>query len=304
MMPGRPLFVVGYPRSGTTLLQGLLATQEGWYSFPESHYFSVVERALSFDGARMVRPESLPAGLDRLHEKTGVRFAPALVAGLTRQARAGKLGSRDIFEALLRYWLDEFHPGWPARLSDWIEKTPTHANWLFRIHEVYPEARFVHLVRHPVPAIASRIAKFPFNRTTPPEHLARHWMALQDNVEHFREAHPGRIRILRYEDLAENPESVLAATSDFLGFAFDFARLERFSDAVARYILPAEPWKADHPGWPPVNTNRDYFGRLDSTMVTLIEAVTAPGMARHNYAPFAQVESTGAAAVCKAGEEG
>ena len=35
----RPIFIVGCPRSGTTLLQCLIATQKGVVTFPETHFF-------------------------------------------------------------------------------------------------------------------------------------------------------------------------------------------------------------------------------------------------------------------------
>jgi hypothetical protein len=39
-LPENPVFVVGYPRAGTTFLQSLLATQEGFMAFRETHFFS------------------------------------------------------------------------------------------------------------------------------------------------------------------------------------------------------------------------------------------------------------------------
>ena len=37
-----PIFIVGYPRSGTTLLQSMLYTQKNIYSFPETHFFTKI----------------------------------------------------------------------------------------------------------------------------------------------------------------------------------------------------------------------------------------------------------------------
>ena len=45
-LPQDPIFIVGYPRSGTTLLQSLLATQENVYSMPETHFFTAISRSI------------------------------------------------------------------------------------------------------------------------------------------------------------------------------------------------------------------------------------------------------------------
>src|SRR4051794_7029657 len=45
----RPIFVVGAPRSGTTLVQCILSANSQAYSLPETHFFSVVLPALGVD---------------------------------------------------------------------------------------------------------------------------------------------------------------------------------------------------------------------------------------------------------------
>ncbi len=282
-LPSNPTFIVGFPRSGTTLMQGILSTQVGWFSVPETHFFSVVERSLVANEAGQVEEACLGAVLESIHEKTRVRFAASVVDELTRTARDGRLVPRDIFETLVGHWLDLFHPGWEAELTDWIEKTPTHANFLFRILAVYPEARFVHVVRHPLPAIASRIAKFPFNRDTPPEQLARQWNLLQDHVASFALSYPHRLKTVRYENLVESHASVLESVSAHLGFVFDHSRLALYGETVSHLVLPDEPWKVDAPGWPPTSTNARSSAMLSSESATAIERITAPWLARLGY---------------------
>ena len=41
-----PIFIVGFPRSGTTLLQSLLCTQKGVVSFPETHFFDIIAKTI------------------------------------------------------------------------------------------------------------------------------------------------------------------------------------------------------------------------------------------------------------------
>ena len=38
-----PIFIVGFPRSGTTLLQTMVSTQKNILSFPETQFFNIYE---------------------------------------------------------------------------------------------------------------------------------------------------------------------------------------------------------------------------------------------------------------------
>ena len=57
ILPQNPVFIVGNGRSGTTLLQSLLATQNGVYSFPETHFFSHVYPLLESDSGGFLAPD-------------------------------------------------------------------------------------------------------------------------------------------------------------------------------------------------------------------------------------------------------
>ncbi len=67
-----PVFVVGYPRSGTTLMQSLLATQDSIISLPETHFFTLVRNCLQVDNDR-IGYESLEKAIDKIREK--IRFS-------------------------------------------------------------------------------------------------------------------------------------------------------------------------------------------------------------------------------------
>ena len=54
-----PIFILGFPRSGTTLIQTLLITQDHYFSFPETHYFCTILRFIKTDKKGFIKPKCL-----------------------------------------------------------------------------------------------------------------------------------------------------------------------------------------------------------------------------------------------------
>lgn len=293
-LPQNPIFIVGYPRSGTTLLQRMLAAQPDLYTFPETHYFNVVEKEIRWDknaGDEIISPDSLPAILEKIYEKMTLRFTAAEKAALMLLSANRKLSSKKIFETVVSHYLMRLNPGSRDNPSfRWIEKTPNHAHFLDRIVFLYPQARILHVVRHPVPAIYSRKLKFPFNKETPVVELARRWNRMLLDVETFRQKYPDHIYTLRYEDLVKDSDEQLRKVAFFLNINPDNWKLpflkERNNREAERFILPSEKWKLDDLKNEMNITNHRYRDVKDSEETGRIEEITMELMSRYNYEPF------------------
>ena len=288
-LPQNPIFVVGYPRSGTTLMQSMLVTlttSPCLLSFPETHYFNVLEKVVAPTG-KLVSHDSLRNSRDLLVEKTGLAQKDAGFNRLCDLARRRELTSQDLFERIvsenLRTRKDRTGVNSAFR---WVEKTPYHANFLPRIFRMYPEARCVFMVRHPVPAVMSRKHHFPFNRLTPLEELGRHWERMGINVMEASNRFPDRVLTIRYEALVTDPERWVAELSRFLKISMDSGRLNQMPDKAKGLILNNEPWKTGNlrPGMR--NANAKYRGRVSREEAARIESVTAEGMNRMGYGSF------------------
>lgn len=295
-LPENPLFITGYPRSGTTLLQLFLTCQPGIYSFPETHYFCVVDKKLRFDPAGRIIAGTLPAALDKADEKTGLPLTVDERAMLERRAQHPGMTSKELFELIAVRLLAAHHPELNTRAPfHWLEKTPNHAHQLFRIREFYPAARFLHIMRHPVPAVLSRRENFPFNRDVPPAELARRWVRLQEDVENFRGYHPGAIMQLRYEDLTADVRGEMSRVLRFLEIPGPFLPPEssQFAEVSRRVTLPEETWKLnDQRRSIGGNTNSRYAG-TEPDVIRQIEAVAGPLMARYGYPPYQEAYPAG-----------
>lgn len=289
-LPQNPIFIVGYPRSGTTLLQRILAVHPGVYTFPETHYFCVIEKKIQWGRTtdrKSISPDSLPVIFENIAEKMEFRFTSAEQDSLQKQAAGQTLTSKALFEFIVKRYLLTLHPEIENVSSfRWIEKTPNHAHHLERIIAMYPQVQVLHILRHPVPAIYSRKLKFPFNKETPVSELARRWNRMLSDVENFRKKYPNHILTLRYEDLIRDMDEKLNVAG-FLKMQFDKNAVDRMkqkpANSIEPFILPSEIWKLDDLNMNMDVTNNNYQNFIGSVDTLAIEEITMEYMRRYGY---------------------
>lgn len=229
----RPVFVVGMPRSGTTLLSTVLDSHPRVAIAPETLFLSY------WDRANRRRDLSRPAVFDRFWEKFSnhVRFPYLGVDPDATRARilaAGPPTLRSIFVGVLSAYADRF--GKPR----FGEKTPQHFRRLDRVFEWFPDARVAFLVRDPRGMVASLLA-------TPWSHPWIDWYAAQwrESVAAWRRrADDPRVRLIRYEDLVGDPERSVRELCAFLGEEFDPGMLTR--EAAAHRLEGLANWPLEH----------------------------------------------------------
>lgn len=291
-LPQDPIFIVGYPRSGTTLLQRLLITQPGIFSFPETHYFCVIEKRLKYDDAGNMLPSCLDTVFEKIQEKIEFRF-PLDEENIIRQAVEEKtLSSKDLFEKIIDHLLIGLYPAIESMTSfRWLEKTPNHAHFLEHIIQLYPQAQVLHILRHPVPAIFSRKLKFPFNKETPVTELALRWNRMIKDVEQFKAQFPHHILTLRYEDLLIHLEKELQHICTFLRLPFDLNTISQLKEQREKpaegFILASETWKLEDFRRDMANTNDVYKNKFSQQDITDIESIVGEYMKKYGYEPYA-----------------
>lgn len=101
----------------------------------------------------------------------------------------------------------------------WGDKTPAYLAHVGRLATIWPDARFVVLVRDGRD-VALSVMKVPFGANNVWA-AARSWAGA---IRHGREAadrYPGRVLTLRYEDLVERPSQEIATVCNFLGLEYN-----------------------------------------------------------------------------------
>jgi len=147
------IFVVGFPRSGTTIVQSWLAHQLDAFTLPETSFFEHACGNLALRwGDRDARDES------RIWHRMGAihgaaRRSYAQVAQSLGE-RPGRLPSSLARASAM--FVDVLDRGTRRRgASGWIEKTPNHVYYVDEIERLVPGATFIHVVRRGEDALAS-----------------------------------------------------------------------------------------------------------------------------------------------------
>lgn len=197
-----PVFLVGFPRSGTTLLDTLLMGHPDVHVLEEEPLLERAAEALG-DFAR------LPA-LDA----TGVRR----LRGLYFEA----LDARD-----------------PPPGKTIVDKLPLNLLGAPLIHRLFPDAKFVFAARHPCDVVLSCFMQnFDLNPAMANfldlEDAARLYDLVLTFWTRSNELLPLDVHDLRYEDLVADPEERMRALIAFLGLAWDDALLDHQGTAIAR----------------------------------------------------------------------
>jgi len=240
----RRTFIVGCPRSGTTIVQALLARHPAIYTLPETAFFERLHGRLEWrwGDARAKARSRWPQYLGLARGRTRGVFAD-LHRQLTGSAPSPWTPMR--MRALSRRFIALLDRSAAAvGRSMWLEKTPNHLLYIPEIEAVAPDACFVHVVRRGADVLASLADVYlrfendaVFGGGT--VHWARRWnRALQIHEQHMnRKNH----HLVFLEDLIKQPEAEWARLCGFLGLQADAVLDNACQQPIAN--LNDEPWK-------------------------------------------------------------
>lgn len=233
-VPRHPVFVVGMPRSGTTLLSSLLDAHPDLVIAPETHYFT-----RCWTGGPVQDPAHALEMLDRLFRQPGVRDMGLSEREKTTIRDEVRGMSAPTHGALLRTVLETYAERSSA--SAWGEKTPDHLRFVPEMARQFPEAVFLALVRDPRD-VALSLRSLPWSRSTLPEQ-AWTWRSYAARIERYHADYEDRFLHLRYEDLITNPEEQLRRMCAFLETPFHASMLQLQEQQAKPFDADREPWK-------------------------------------------------------------
>jgi tetratricopeptide (TPR) repeat protein len=188
----RPVFVLGMPRSGTSLTEQILASH--------SDVAGAGELSFAYDTAHAIRllvDEKFPDNLEQL--------------------------SAEQFAELGRKYMEK-HAEEHLSARYVVDKTPLNFQYIGMLALALPGAKFIHCHRDPV-ANCFSIHRMPFDEKQTYAHsleslgryYTRYWLLMQDWHQMF----PGRILDVRYEDTVADIESQSRRMLDFLDLEFE-----------------------------------------------------------------------------------
>lgn len=138
-------------------------------------------------------------------------------------------------------YLQFFEPKAKDNITVILDKQIKYFFYLKKLLELYPESKFVILVRDPrVNAIRKKSRNL--NAGQSPLYLAALWKNTYKNIDYLKSKNK-EVLIVKYEDLVSNPESILKSISGFLGITYNDVMLK--TDGVYETFLNHQKDKVD-----------------------------------------------------------
>jgi tetratricopeptide (TPR) repeat protein len=243
-----PIFIVGLPRAGSTLLEQILASHsqvEGTMELPD-----IVRLVGELQG--------------REHDPMNPRY-PAILAQLDPDTLR-RHGERYLADTRI------YRTGKPR----FIDKMPNNFRHIGLIHLILPNARIIDARREPMACCFSNFKQlFASGQefTYSLEHIARYYRSYVELMRHWDEALPGKVLRIQHEDVVADLEGNVRRLLDFCGLEFEPACLEFYktersvrtasSEQVRRPIFKEglDQWRHFEPWLGPL---KDALGDLEA----------------------------------------
>jgi tetratricopeptide (TPR) repeat protein len=190
-----PIFVVGLPRTGTTLTERIISSHSLVGSVGETFFLPQALRAIS--GVRST--ENLNAEIVR----AAAAAAPGDLSSRYVDAVSYKLGKEPMF----------------------VEKLPENFLLIGFIVRSFQEHAVIHLRRHPMDACFAMYKQSYFRYAYSLEDLGRYYVAYDRLMSHWRSLLGDRLIEVSYEDLVANPEERVRHLLNRLSLSFEDACL-------------------------------------------------------------------------------
>lgn len=278
-----PVFIVGMPRSGTTLLGSMLDAHSRVAITPETHFYT---RCRSADAPE---DDTVEAVWARLQQQPGVQdmqLTDEETARVWERVRcADDPDPPDLLAALGTTYAQR------SGAAVWGDQTPDHLGHVSTILKEFPEAAVLCIVRDPRDVCLS-LQSVPWNRDSLPE-SAWTWRRYARMSERYRASYPKRFEEVRYEDLLSRPEMVLRSVVDRLGIAFEEDMLAFHRRGRGPADTNREPWKAKtRQPLDPSNTEK-WRDQMTDAERTVVDLITGDMREKKSYPP-APTTSNGA----------
>jgi LPS sulfotransferase NodH len=272
----RPIFVLGCPRSGTTLLQQMLHSHRR-IAFPSETRFVHTAYEARHDFGDLELAENRRA------------LAEWIVRGRDTKFKVLELDADDTIEEIvnapptLGSALAAVFRAYARKHGKprWGDKRPSYFRRVPMLQRMFPDAQFVHLVRDGRDAVSS-LTRMPWFKGDI-HAAALTWREAVDTGRHLQaRLGPDTFYEFRYEDLVAEPEDALVKLCAFLGEEYDPEMKKAYRHA-RRTVPASRKWHLHtHEA---VNTRQvgAWRERMEDWEADLVEHVLASRLVQHGY---------------------
>jgi tetratricopeptide (TPR) repeat protein len=187
-----PIFIMGMPRTGTTLVERIISKLEGVKSAGETYDFtlamsSIINHYITLNPDKKL--SSLSAALEVNYSDIALKYNNNM-CGMIGEAR------------------------------QYLDKLPFNFLYCGLIKKAFPKARIIHLVRDPMDTCYA-VFKTLFHQTYyfsyDLDELADYYIAYRQLMDHWHKLMPGTILDVRYEELVSKPLEISKRITDYCG---------------------------------------------------------------------------------------
>lgn len=230
------IFIIGLPRTGTTLLERILGNHSDVYAAGELSNFSI-----------------------------------ELVKQISANTKASKLSPTELvkesafldFASLGKSYIDSTRPA-TGHTNKFIDKLPINMLYAGLIHLALPNAKIIHMTRHPMAAcyaIYKQLFKdaYPFSYDL--KDLANYYIAYHQLIAHWKHVMPGVLYEIKYEDMVVNQEAESKAVLAFCDLPWQAQCLRFHENKNASTTASASQVRK-----PMYNTSMDHWRKYEQQL--------------------------------------
>lgn len=214
----QPVFVVGMPRSGTTLVEQILASHSAVFGAGELNDMKYIA---SFGGKFTSPEQKYPDFFAFIGQQHYQRLAQEYLS------RTNKLIEPDFSK-----------DGSSKKIQRIVDKHPLNFQFIGLIFAMFPNAKVINTVRHPLDTCLSCF----FQNFSSGQHysfdlgaLTNFYLGYRRLMAHWEMLYPGKIFSIQYEDLVSDQEAQTRRLLDYCGLEFEAACLKFYeTDRVVK----------------------------------------------------------------------
>lgn len=214
----QPFFILGNPRSGTSLLRIMLDSHPNIVVPPESGFIEwLFEKYKDWDFKKMVGPFMKDLYQSKKFETWNLPKDHLLEVLMDHQPNTYQLTCQNIYFA--------YGNKFGKNLISWGDKNNYYIQHVYKLKHIFPDATFIHLVRdgRDVAASYKKINQSDFKSKYKPtlpntiERIATEWVSNLEVINNFFQTlKEDKFITLRYEDLLNSPTQQLTRITKFL----------------------------------------------------------------------------------------
>ncbi|MFI6394676.1 sulfotransferase family protein [Nonomuraea sp. NPDC050547] len=275
-MSDRPIFVIGCPRSGTTMLQLMLHSHPRIAVPPETRFLvPAYYRRRVFGDLRVASARQALAQWIATDKNTKFRELKIDKDDYVQESADGPGSLGSVIGTAFRMYADRFGK------ARWGDKRPSYVKQVDLLLRLFPDAQFVHLIRDGRDCVSS-LKEMPWY-TLDSFHAVSTWAEAMDAGAKLRKSMPeDSYYELRYEDLTEDPATEMKKLCHFLEEDFDQAMLS--PREAAQVAVPVHKvWHSNTHGEVTKSRVGSWSTRLEDWEIALCEQVLGERLESMGY---------------------